>query len=225
MTNPLSAYFFDLDGTLLNTAPDIATAMKKTLEGQGKTLASTIENNYHLFGNSSELLSELLNLPMHEEPFLTIQQAFFQHYLNDIANQTNYYPEIHNTLNLLIEKSIPWGIITNKPHILTTELLSHFPLLQQACICISGDSLPEQKPSPKPLLHACQSLQLDPAQCCYIGDTDTDCLAAQRAGMQSVAVLYGYRKPHDNPQSWLANHYCDTSESLHHWISGQLCLH
>ena len=218
----LNPIFFDLDGTLLNTAPDIAYAMKKTLHKRGLAMHQEIDQHYHLFGSSCELLASLLNLSMEDPTFKTIREEFFSHYLNNIAERTHFYTYIDNILKLLIKNDIPWGIITNKPSQLTEKVIEAFPLLQEAKICLSGDSLPNPKPSPEPLLHACQLLNLAPSQCSYIGDTHTDCLAAQRAGMQSIAVLYGYHKPTDNPADWKADHYFDSGQALFEWIQPQL---
>ncbi len=218
----LNPIFFDLDGTLLNTAPDIAYAMKKTLHKRGLAMHQEIDQHYHLFGSSCELLASLLNLSMEDPTFKIIREEFFSHYLNNIAERTHFYPYIDNILKLLIRNDIPWGIITNKPSRLTEKIIEAFPLLQEAKICLSGDSLPNPKPSPEPLLHACELLNLIPSQCSYVGDTHTDCLAAQRAGMQSIAVLYGYHKPSDNPADWKADHYFDSSQALFEWTQPQL---
>ena len=218
----LNPIFFDLDGTLLNTAPDISYAMSKTLQERGLSMHHEIDQNYYLFGSSCELLALLLDLSMEDPTFKAIREEFFSHYLDNIAERTHFYNYIDTTLKLLIEHDIPWGIITNKPSRLTDKVIEAFPLLQEAKICLSGDSLPNPKPSPEPLLHACQSLNLSPSQCSYVGDTHTDCLAAQRAGMQSIAVLYGYHKPTDNPTDWKANLYFDSGQGLYEWVHSQL---
>ena len=150
INNTLKPILFDLDGTLLNTAPDISNAMKKTLQERGLPMHQEIDQHYHLFGSSCELLASLLNLSMEDPDFLSIREQFFSHYLDRIAEKTHYYPYIEKTLELLIEHSIHWGIITNKPSVLTHKVVDAFPLLQKAHICLSGDSLPNPKPSPEP---------------------------------------------------------------------------
>ena len=216
------AYLFDLDGTVLDTASDIAAAMKKTLQALGRSDSEQVDQNYYLYGNSSELLAKLLNLPMNSEAFLEIQQQFFQYYIDDIARYTDYFPEIEQLIAKLQQQNIPWGIVTNKPQQLTQPLLKHFPLLQQADVCLYGDSLPNPKPAPDLLHLASQIINVSTNHCFYVGDTITDCLAAQSANMKSVIVTYGYHNRNDDPYTWNAQHYFETGASLYAWAMTQI---
>jgi phosphoglycolate phosphatase len=117
---------------------------------------------------------------------------------------------------------MPWGIVTNKPGFLTTPLLAALGLDRVAGCVVSGDTLPERKPHPAPLLLAASQLSLPPAQCLYVGDAERDVQASRAAGMPVLVARYGYLGPDDDPASWRPDGAIDAPGGIIDWLDGAL---
>jgi 2-phosphoglycolate phosphatase len=209
----LAGVLFDLDGTLLDTAPDLATALNIVLQQQGRTPLPLSQIRPWCSEGSKGLLKLGFDINDQHPNFPQLRSDFLHAYQQHIHENTVIFSGMLTTLHYLVGRHIPWGIVTNKPITLARELLSNFELPGCQSL-VGGDSLATRKPDPEPLLYACQQLGCAPVDCVYIGDAHCDIEAAKRAEMHSIAALYGYRLPDDQPQHWHADFYIDSPRDI-----------
>ncbi len=219
MMNPYAAIFFDLDGTLLDTAPDLHQACNEVLARHKMPLVELAEFKNWIHGGADLMVSKGFNISTQDNDFKEIKLDFVRAYKKQSTQKTLLYPGLENLLAFLSDNSVPWGIVTNKQSELTLPILAHFGLEKKSCCVISGDTLPQCKPDPAPLLYACQLTKCLPEQAIYIGDTEVDIQAAKAAGMMSIAVGYGYHIKENPPLSWKPDYVMDTSEKLATFLS------
>jgi len=192
-----AALLFDLDGTLLDSAPDLAQAVDRMLidlkfSAAGETLVR------QWVGNGSRMLVRRAlafateNRPLNDSAVEAAQQLFFTHYENCLTDRSRLYDGVMEAVTYWHELGIRCACVTNKPARFTEPLLDHFGLRALMPVAISGDSLPVRKPDPAPLLEACRQLGVAAANSVMIGDSRNDVLAARSAGMPVVCVTYGY---------------------------------
>lgn len=212
------AVFFDLDGTLLDTAPDFFLTLNKILSERNKPTLQYDSFKQHVYGNSDVMVSYAFGIKKTHPDFQALRQEFITRYEAHCTEHTNYFPGMSLLLEKLDTKKIPWGIITNKPTNLTTLVLSHFNLDQRAAVIICGDTLSFKKPHPAPLLHACEKTHVKPNRAVYIGDLETDVQSARAAFMKSVIVAFGYHAPHAPIQKWGADFIANTTEDVMKWL-------
>lgn len=186
----MSAVLFDLDGTLLDTAPDLRRALNEVLAAHNKPLKTLDEVRPHATHGTKSLLTLGFGEGAFEQEAL--RQAFWDAYLRDISAETRLFDGVAELIGALNQAAIPWGIVTNKVTHLTVAALPHFPALDACQALVCGDTLTERKPSPLPLLHAAAMLGVEPEHCLYLGDALTDMEAAQGAGMQGLVASWGY---------------------------------
>ena len=206
MKNNHDAIFFDLDGTLLDTAPDLYTAMLATLKELGKELVRFEAFRPHIHTGTASMLKGSLNIDESDPIFSTARETFLRHYQALLHKETDYFPGMLAVLEQLDQKNIPWGIVTNKPAYLTKPLIDSLELTHRCRCIVSGDTLPSKKPDPAPLLYACELTKVNPKNSIYVGDTESDVQAAKAAGMIAIAVLYGYHNPKSCPETWQADY-------------------
>lgn len=190
--HPIEAIFFDLDGTLLDTAPDLTAAFNATLEAYHRPPVSPGDFRRWISGGATAMIGEFFKINAEHPDFQAVRSLFLTHYRENLIENTRVFPGIEELLNHLEQKKIPWGVVTNRLTALTEPVLAHFGLHTRCCCAISGDTLPHSKPHPAPLLHACQLANSRPERSIYVGDALTDIQAAHAAGLFSVAVSYGY---------------------------------
>ncbi|AWL12044.1 Phosphoglycolate phosphatase [Saliniradius amylolyticus] len=209
---------FDLDGTLLDTADDMGTALNQLLKAYQRPPAKA--EDYRLI--ASHGAKGMLTLGFGEHlPDLgqaSLRQQFLDLYATAICRHTRLYDGIEAVISTLTQQGIPWGIVTNKPQTLTEKLLKHFPVLSAADIILCGDSLPRRKPDPLPLTYAAEKLEVVSRHCWYIGDARRDIDAALGAGMIAILAEYGYIHPNENPQQWPADYRITHPEALLAWL-------
>lgn len=186
----LSAVLFDLDGTLLDTAPDLAQAFNQMrIAHHQKPLPLELIRQYAGTG-SRELLKYSFDLQDEDERIPILLKTYYDFYEKKLAEQTQFYEGMPSVLAFLDHFQIPFGIVTNKISRFTHPLVNHFQLKTKCIVC--SDTLNILKPDPAPLLHACELLQVSPQQVLYVGDTHIDIEASQAANMMSALALYGY---------------------------------
>ena len=199
------AVLFDLDGTLLDTAPDMAGALNRLrLEEQLAPLEFSAVRP-HVSNGARAMVRLGFGVDQGEPGFEPLRQRFLVCYEQGLCIETRPFPGIDVVLDVLEQLGVPWGVVTNKPGWLTQPLLAALQLAERAAVVVSGDSTPQRKPNPEPLLHACRALHLRPAECTYVGDSARDMEAALRAGMQALAVTFGYIPAGDDPARWGAH--------------------
>jgi N-acetyl-D-muramate 6-phosphate phosphatase len=216
----ISAVLFDLDGTLLDTAGDLAQALNQLLLARNiKPLPLTLVRPVAGYGCLG-LLKLGLNIGKDHPEYSALCEELLDHYFTYACDTTRFFPGMENVLAHLETNKLPWGIVTNKPQRFTTPLMKHLGLENRAACIISGDTLKKSKPDPDQILHACDLLAFDPATCIYIGDSRVDVEASRAAGIPVLAALYGYIPPGEDPQSWQADGYINHPEEILGWVAG-----
>ena len=154
------------------------------------------------------MLKSSLQIDENDAAFADIRQLFLHHYQTTLHQDTDYFPGMADVLTQLDDHQIPWGIVTNKLTYLTEPLIHSFGLTQRCQCIVCGDTLPQRKPDPAPLLYACELTNVDPQQAVYVGDTEVDVTAAKAADMMAIAALYGYHDPSiSSPDTWDADYF------------------
>jgi len=217
-SHAFSAVLFDLDGTLVDTAPDLAFALNTLLEQEGYS-PLPYENIRPVASHGSPALLALgFGISSEDESYTSLQKRFIQLYQDNIARETRLFNGMEEVLSALEKAEITWGIVTNKPAFLTEPLVEKLNLSHRAACIVSADTTPFSKPHPAPMLHACKIIQHAPEHCLYIGDAQRDIEAGKNANMQTVTALYGYLSEQDDPDSWLADMAIKDPRDILRWI-------
>lgn len=212
----IKTVLFDLDGTLADTAPDLANALNHVLEKHHYE-PLPYEKIRPIVSHGGMALVTLGFGADHPE-FDIFYKELLAHYLENIANETTLFPGMDELLVELEKENISWGVVTNKPGWLTEPLLEALNLTSRAIAIVSGDTLDERKPHPAPLLHACQQAGSKAEECIYVGDAARDIEAGNRAGMLSLVALFGYIADSDTPNEWGAHSLIDSPQAIIHLI-------
>ena len=215
---PIKAVLFDLDGTLLDTARDVGSALNHLLQEHQQPILP-----FHVIRSAAGsgckgLLKLGMNIDTTDARYPGLCDELLNLYQRYLVNTTQLFPGMENILLFLENQHIPWGIVTNKPAKYTIQLVEHLKLHQRTSCIISGDSLPNRKPHPEPILHACQLLQQQPKDCLYIGDAEIDIQACKAAGSMALAALYGYIPTTEDPKSWGADGYIQHPREIMNWL-------
>ncbi len=213
-TRAFDGVLFDLDGTLLDTAPDMGGALNALRVEQGRPELPLESIRDHVSHGSVALIRLGFDKEPLDEHFEVLQRRFLRIYRARIARETRPFPGIQDLLAILEEQAIPWGVVTNKPAWLTEPLLDELGLLPRAQVVISGDTSVNRKPHPEPLLMASRSIGVRNDRCLYVGDAERDIEAGNRAGMYTVAALFGYIGANDNVHSWGADSAVESAAAL-----------
>ncbi len=208
----------DLDGTLLDTAPDMARALNRLRLEQAAPALPLAHLRPVVSHGSLGLIGVGFGFTPENPDFAALKQRFLALYAGDLASETTLFPGMEEALSGLEAQNIPWGIVTNKPGWLTEPLLKTLQLWERAACVISGDTTTHAKPHPEPLLHACRLLNIPPKHCVYVGDAQRDIQAGQRAGMATLVASYGYMHHDECPQDWGANGLINTPLELLDWL-------
>lgn len=212
-----AAVLFDLDGTLLDTAPDMIAVLNALRTEEGLPALPYALARTQVSHGSTGLLT--LAFPgVSGEAFEQLRRRFLGSYAARLAVETALFEGCEAVLQRLEKQRLPWGIVTNKPAFLTDPLLQAVQLSPRAGCVVSGDTLPQRKPHPAPLLHAAAQLGVDPSACLYVGDAERDVQSARAAGMRVVVARYGYLGPGDQPASWAADGDIHHPLDLLDWI-------
>lgn len=208
------ALLFDLDGTLLDTAPDFITAINKQLQIRDRD--SLINNTVRtsVTNGSVGIIESVYGIKQNDPEFEVLKEEFLELYLSNIAEKTSLFDGLKQVLDNCVKQSIPWGIVTNKPLRYTTPLLEELGLDQQSATTICPDHVSNPKPDPESLLLACSQLSLNPEDCIYIGDHIRDIQAGHSAGMRTIAAGWGYIEDSENINDWHADWIIEDSTQL-----------
>jgi N-acetyl-D-muramate 6-phosphate phosphatase len=207
------AVLFDLDGTLLDTAPDMAGALNE-LRHEKRIGPIPFKNIRPLVSQGATALVRLAFPEADAAAFAALHVRFLEIYRGRLALETRPFEGVLDALARLDSNGVAWGIVTNKPGWLTEPLLQKLALRDRARVIVSGDTLAERKPHPAPLLYAANELGVEPALCIYIGDAERDVLAAQAAGMKVFVALFGYIPADGQPRDWPASGWLASPQEM-----------
>ena len=215
-----SAVLFDLDGTLLDTAPDLGAAANHVLAQIGKAPLSDFVIRQTASDGALALIKAGLSETEQAEHDLTIlRQQLLDHYVQHLYIGTRPYDGMVELITWLNSSAILWGVVTNKPAFLTDPLLALVTELPNCAVAVSADTLPLRKPHPEPLWHACEQIGVAAKDCLYIGDHIRDIEAGRNAGMTTAIAAWGYIAENERLTDWLADVEMADPHSLLAWLS------
>ena len=198
---PSRAVLFDFDGTLADTAPDLAAAVNRMRVEQGLEALPIERLRPFASAGARGLVHAAFGVKPGDPDYSALRESFLEYYAEGVCERTQLFPGIAELLVELQARAIAWGIVTNKATRFTERIISELKLKPDCVAC--GDTTPHLKPHPASLLHAAEQLRLAPAACCYLGDDLRDMKAAHAAGMRPIAVGWGYHHPEGGaPGTW-----------------------
>ena len=218
----LDAVLFDLDGTLIDTAPDFIRVLNEQRQAH-KLPPLSADAIRSQVSNGARAMVELgFGLKEGEAGFEVLREEFLDRYLSALAVDTCLFPGLELLLEYLESRQIPWGIVTNKPHRFTEPLLEQLGLAERCAIAICPDHVENRKPHPEPIYKACEAISARPQNTLYVGDHQRDIESGKNAGNKTIAVTWGYIPDDQNPENWNADHIVNTAEELTSLIQGLL---
>jgi 2-phosphoglycolate phosphatase len=214
----LSGVLFDLDGTLIDSAPDLAAAANALRAARGLE-PLPYEALRPMVGSGAR---GMLGVAMQSAPgdagYDTLRDEFLARYEAALLERTQVFATMGPVIDALDAARLPWGIVTNKVHRYADPVIAGLGLAQRAAVVIAGDSTPHSKPHPAPLLEAARRLGLAPAACVYVGDDLRDVQAGRAAGMATVAAAWGYLGQGEAIEHWGADLCVETPARLLDWL-------
>ncbi|WP_230658652.1 HAD family hydrolase [Psychrobacter sp. I-STPA10] len=229
-TNNIQAILFDLDGTLIDTAPDFIRIINKMCTKYQHTSPSEIAIREQVSAGSFAMVKlmfgdRLADMANDNPQLLAYRQEFLDTYEADICVDSQLFAGFDDMLHLIEEQcKKPWGIVTNKPRYLAELLLEKLDLTHRCAVLICPDDVTNTKPDPEPLFLACQQLGVEPSQCIYVGDHVRDIEAGNRAGMITVLASYGYIPPEDKDDLsvWGADFIVNNPKQMQNFVANKL---
>jgi phosphoglycolate phosphatase len=227
----LSCILFDLDGTLVDTAPDLIASLNFALNKHG---FSTVDPSYvkpHVSFGASAMINASTSPPfeggrggcaLNAETHNAILSTMLTQYENNIALHSRFFDGILDVLNFIESRNKSWGIVTNKRERFTHPLVAALQLQHRAACIISGDTTQNPKPHPAPIFEACKRAKVSVENCVYIGDAAHDIAAGNNAKMYTLAATYGYLQSDDKPENWGANALIHSPKDLLAWLKNVL---
>jgi phosphoglycolate phosphatase len=213
----IKAVLFDLDGTLLDTAQDFHESLND-LRAEEKLGPLSFETVRAQVSHGGHALVRLGFGKLDEAAHEAMRMRLLNIYRKRLAKHTRLFEGGDELLDAIENRGLAWGIVTNKPGWLTDPLLVEVKLNARARAVVSGDTLPERKPHPLPLLHAAKTLGVEPRECVFVGDAERDAQAAQSAGMYSLIAGFGYIGDGDRADKWFQHGWLDTPLDLLAWL-------
>jgi phosphoglycolate phosphatase len=208
---------FDLDGTLLDTAPDMADALNRLRADEGLAELPFERIRPHVSHGALRLIRVGFGEPGPER-FESLRARYLDIYRLGLADRTRLFDGFDAVLATLERSGIPWGVVTNKPGWLTVPLLEQLGLASRSACIVAGDTLPQRKPHPAPLLHAAGLIGLPPRDCLYLGDAERDVQAARNAGMIPLVAGFGYLDEGEDPAAWRPDGILSRPAELLEWL-------
>ena len=201
----IKTVLFDLDGTLIDTAPDMAAALDILCTEENQPVLSFERVRPEVSNGSVALVKLAFGENINGERLEHLKQRYLEIYEENVCVQSKLFDGMENLLNHFEQQSIKWGVVTNKPGWLTLPLLEQLQLKQRAACIVSGDTTENRKPHPEPMHHACELAGTTVEECMYVGDARRDIEAGNNAGMKTLIALYGYISDEENIDDWGAD--------------------
>lgn len=201
----VQAVLFDLDGTLVDSAPDLGAAADAMRVARGLPSLPLASYRPMAGAGARGLLGVAFGFGPDHPEFETLREEFFTNYERCLTQRTEVFPGVPEVIGALVDRGLSWGVVTNKSSRFTAPLTQAMPLFATAGTVISGDTTAHSKPHPMPLLEAARRLGVSPERCVYVGDDERDIVAGLAAGMGTVAVTYGYLGRNVDTTQWGAH--------------------
>jgi len=205
-TSPFDGVFFDLDGTLADTAPDLVAATNQLLVARNLAPKPYEFLRPHASAGARGLLEGAFGISPDHPEFIALRDEFYSNYEKALMVDSKLFEHIDLLLDRMDQTNLPWGIVTNKSERFTNPLVELMGLHQRSISTVSGDTTPYSKPHPEPILYAARLAKVEPSKSLYIGDDIRDVLAGKAAGMKTVAAAYGYCGCKEPAEAWGADY-------------------
>lgn len=215
----VSTILFDLDGTLLDTAPDLIGTANDLLAEQGRPPLTPGLYAPVVSHGSAAMIARSFDLAADDPRMQPLRQRFLALYRERVSRLTRPFTGIPELLDRIDDAGLRWGVVTNKPAWLTEPLLKDLDLARRAACIVSGDTIPCRKPDPRPILHACGLMDADPGRTVVVGDARRDVHAGRLAGTMTIVALFGYLCAEDTPTSWGADGLIGHPGELLRWLA------
>lgn len=199
------AVLFDLDGTLIDSAPDLAAAAERMRAARGLAALPLVRYRAMAGAGARGMLAVAFNVTPDDASFIGLREEFYAHYERCMADTTHAFDGVAALLEGLRARALPWGIVTNKSTRFTLPLLQRMPLFHDAAVVICGDTTAHTKPHPAPLQEALRRMGVATEHCIYVGDDARDIVAGRAAGMRTMAATYGYLGVTSDTELWGAD--------------------
>lgn len=214
----LEAVLFDLDGTLVDTAPDMARTVNQMRTRRGLEPVPTGQVRPHVSNGARGMIIAAFGITVEHPEFQGMREEFLELYRDNLCIESRLFDGMENLLAELEAGGIPWGVVTNKFERYARPLIEGLELASRSAVLVGGDSCPRPKPFPDPLLHAAATLGVAPMNTLYVGDDVRDVQAARAAGMPVVVAGYGYLGDGMPPSQWGADAVLDSPAGIGEWI-------
>ncbi|MBB1610097.1 phosphoglycolate phosphatase [Pseudomonas sp. UME83] len=219
----LRAVLFDMDGTLLDTAPDFIAVCQAMLAAHGRPPIDAQRIADVVSGGARAMVAATFDMDPEAPGFETLRQEFLDRYQDHCAVYSRLYDGMPELLESIERANLIWGVVTNKPVRFAEPIMQQLGLAERSAVLVCPDHVTNSKPDPEPLLLACSQLGIDPAQVLFIGDDLRDIESGRAAGTKTAAVRYGYIHPEDNPAHWGADVIVDHPRDLLAVLDRALC--
>jgi 2-phosphoglycolate phosphatase len=213
------AVLFDLDGTLIDTAPDFIVCLNDLRAEYNLPPLANLDIRKVVSDGARAMVSLAFEITEGDEGFEQKKQQFLDLYSQNICRESRLFDSLDDLLNWCDKNKIPWGIVTNKPRRFSELLLKKLNLETRLSSLVCADDVENPKPNAEPMLKACQELNVKPEDCLYVGDHQRDIDAGKNANMKTIAAAYGYVHNIDEAESWLAHWTVNTSLELTQLLS------
>ncbi|MBY4676010.1 HAD-IA family hydrolase [Marinobacterium arenosum] len=214
MQPTLEAVLFDLDGTLIDTAPDFHWVINRLLEEEGRPPVEFPFLRSQVSNGARAMVCAAFEIDIDHPDFSDLLQRMLRLYQQHLAVDSALFPGLESLLDRLEQHAIPWGIVTNKPALYAEPMLRGLNLAERSATLICPEHVNQRKPHPESLFTACRQIDRQPQHCVYVGDHIRDIEAGRRAGMRTVAAGYGYIDSDDNIELWQADHCIQRADQL-----------
>ena len=219
MFQNVAAVLLDLDGTLIDSAPDLGAAADKMRVQRGLPSLPLAQYRPMAGAGARGMIGIAFGITPEHADFEAMKEEFFVNYENCMTERTRIFEGVHDMIAALVSQGLPWGVVTNKSSRFTDPLTSAMPLFATAGAIVSGNTTPHAKPHPEPLFEAARRLSVDPARCVYVGDDERDIVAGLAAGMGTVAATYGYLGQQTDITRWNAHLHIDSPLKLLNFLN------
>lgn len=219
----LRAVLFDMDGTLLDTAPDFIAVAQAMRLARGLTPVADQQIRDVVSGGARAMVLSAFDVDPISDEFETLRLEFLERYQSHCAVYSRLYDGMEQLLQDIEQAKLIWGVVTNKPLRFAEPIMQQLGLASRSSVLVCPDHVSRSKPDPEPMLLACRKLQLDPSTVLFVGDDLRDIESGRAAGSKTAAVRYGYIHPDDNPGLWGADVVVDNPLELRSVLDRALC--